>query len=211
MSDVTITYETLYELLRREKSREELQKLDEEFLNNVVKYLENKNITLQAPQTGVFGAEEHRKTQTQLINVRTILTELYNKREKKIINAALAESKRGTALINKDLMLTQETKLYRLMVDVLKDSRKLILLNTLALKKSEISAEVEQKPVEEEKDLKTDPNSQDLKKLKFIQEVPKFMGTDLQVYGPFAPEEEAKLPPDVAKVILNKGKAEEIQ
>jgi DNA replication initiation complex subunit (GINS family) len=208
MADVTITYETLYELLRREKSREELQQLDADFLQNVVKYLEDKNKVLQAPQQGVFGAEEHGKTQTQLVNVKTILTELYNRREKKIISAALDESKTGTMLLNKDLMLDSEKALYRKLVELLKDSRKAILLSTLAMKSQE-TKEIVENEQEPPKDLKTD--SQNLKKLRFKQEVPKFMGTDLQVYGPFKPDQEAELPDDVAKVIINKGKADEIQ
>jgi len=36
---VRITYETLYELLRREKSNDELQKLDESFFRDVIEYL----------------------------------------------------------------------------------------------------------------------------------------------------------------------------
>jgi DNA replication initiation complex subunit (GINS family) len=210
MADVTITYETLYELLRREKSREELQKLDSDFLQSVFRYLDDKNKILVAPQTGIFGAEEHRKTQNQLINVKTILTELYNRREKKIINAALDESRTGTMLLNKELLLAQEKVLYDELVNVLKGSRKEILLNTLALKASESAKPVEAND-ESPKDLKTEPISQNSKKLRFKQEVPKFMGTDLQVYGPFKPDQEAVLPSDVAKVIINKGKAEEIQ
>ena len=40
--DAIITYETLYEIVRLEKQRKELQKLDDTFFLNVVKYLEEK-------------------------------------------------------------------------------------------------------------------------------------------------------------------------
>ena len=39
MVDVLVTYETLYELLRREKSRQEIQKMDADFYDNVLKYV----------------------------------------------------------------------------------------------------------------------------------------------------------------------------
>ena len=45
MGDVIITYETLYELLMREKSRAEIQKLDNDFFNDVIKYIKDKKIT----------------------------------------------------------------------------------------------------------------------------------------------------------------------
>ena len=42
MVEVNITYETLFDLLRRERSRNELQELEETFYEDVKKYLEEK-------------------------------------------------------------------------------------------------------------------------------------------------------------------------
>jgi DNA replication initiation complex subunit (GINS family) len=43
MADVKITYETLFDLLRREKNRNELQQLDPSFYLDVVSYLKEKS------------------------------------------------------------------------------------------------------------------------------------------------------------------------
>ena len=39
MADNIITYETLYDILRKEKYNQELQKLDNDFFERVLKYL----------------------------------------------------------------------------------------------------------------------------------------------------------------------------
>ena len=56
--EVTITYETLFELFRREKERSELQKLDDSFFNNVLRYLKDKQAII-SQQTD--SPEERRK------------------------------------------------------------------------------------------------------------------------------------------------------
>ena len=91
MKEVIITYENLYEILRREKYRTELQKLDETFYKDVVKYLQEKRAILesQAKKDNIFASTELEKTQTQLKNVLKIIRELYEKRENKIVQFSL--------------------------------------------------------------------------------------------------------------------------
>ena len=60
--EVTITYETLFELLRREKERNELQKLDDSFFPNILRYLKDKHTIINQQQTDLFSAEEKKKT-----------------------------------------------------------------------------------------------------------------------------------------------------
>jgi len=42
MPEAIITFETIYEILRIEKSRNELQKLDNDFFKRVIHYIEEK-------------------------------------------------------------------------------------------------------------------------------------------------------------------------
>ena len=57
---IPITYETLFEFLRIEKSREELQKLDDGFYNHVIQYLKQKQDMLDKKrhESDLFAAEE---------------------------------------------------------------------------------------------------------------------------------------------------------
>ena len=47
--------------------------------------------------------------------------------------------------------------------------------------------------------------------MRFLHQVPKFVGPELEEYGPFGEEDIANLPAEVADVLINKGKAEEIR
>ena len=50
-----------------------------------------------------------------------------------------------------------------------------------------------------------------VKLLRFLSHVSKFVGTELEEYGPFEEEDIANLPTEIADVLIAKGKAEEIK
>ena len=94
MSKVVITYDTLYEILRREKFKKELQKLDDNFFDNTLNYLNDKSkiYESQKEKDSIFSSE-FKKTEKTLENTKKILKELYEKRESKIIMLALFSSR----------------------------------------------------------------------------------------------------------------------
>ena len=49
------------------------------------------------------------------------------------------------------------------------------------------------------------------KLVRFLYSVPKFVGKELEEYGPFEEEDIANLPAEIAKVLLDKGRVEEIK
>ena len=51
---------------------------------------------------------------------------------------------------------------------------------------------------------------QEKKKIKFLHAVPKFVGRELEVYGPFESGDTGELMLEVAKILIDKGKAEEV-
>ena len=110
MGEINITYETLFELLRREKNREELQKLDETFFNDVVTYLKEQKEFLNEQKTkqDLFAVEELKKAEIQEENIRKILRELYEKREKKMISLALDASRTSSSIIDTSVLLEEE-------------------------------------------------------------------------------------------------------
>ena len=52
-------------------------------------------------------------------------------------------------------------------------------------------------------------SKQEKKKIKFLHTVPKFVGRELEVYGPFESGETEELPLELAKILIVKGMAEE--
>jgi len=202
MGDVVITYEILYEILRKEKYRAELQKVDENFYASVIKYLQEKLAILesQAKKNSIFASTELEKTQTQLRNVIKILKELYEKRETKIIQFALFSS-RSQNLQDTSTMLPEEYALYCGLKDMFDSYRKGIINNILENKMPEIK-------LVEQKDLKTEEKT-DSKLVLVLNDVPEFVGPDLNVYGPYKVGETQELPFMVAGMLISTGQAKD--
>src|SRR3989344_7545239 len=120
MGDVIITYETLYELLMREKSRADIQKLDKEFFNDVIKYIKDKTDILESQKSkeNVFAAKEIERTTKQMESISRILKELYEKRETKLIELALLNS-RDNGVVDISLLLPEEVRFYESLKDQL--------------------------------------------------------------------------------------------
>ena len=81
--EVNITYETLFELLKREKDTTDLQKLEPNFFNNFVDYLNEKKKIL-GKDDSLFSYDEKKKVEKQIDNAKRIIKEIYERREKKI-------------------------------------------------------------------------------------------------------------------------------
>ena len=295
MSDkeINITYETLFEFSQREKNREELQSLGDNFYEDVSHYIQEKIKILQKDQgtLDTFSEEEKEKTRTQLGNIKRILTQLYEKREKKIINMATHKSREPATLVDESVMLNHESEMYNHFTDLLNKYRKEKLMSLLSTKPAQPtqptqeSTEQTQEPTqptqesteqtqeqtqesteqtqqtqeqtqestpvkEEEKPLQEtespethlqqestqesikqteqtqeqteiakskqetsdtqETQEKETKRIKFTHYVPKFLGREMEVYGPFEPEDIATLPIELAKILITKGRAEEI-
>ena len=210
---INITYETLFDILRAEKEKNELQKLDPSFFQYVVDYLKEKLSILEGRegQSELFSAEERRKTRIQLENIQKILKELYERREKKIVNLALDKSKTKSSLIDTSALLKEEYSLFNLLVFMLDSYRENVLMNVLAAKIPVIEKKEEKK--EELKPEKAETEAAETKDtllVRFVHAVPKFVGKELEEYGPFEEEDVASLPAEIARILINKGRAEKI-
>lgn len=189
MSEVIITYETIYELLRIEKSRNELQKLDNDFFQKVSKYLEEKTLILNSFKEK--GSEnEAKKIEKQLDNFKKNLQELYERREKKILELSLFCSRTDKKTSEISNMLQEEKELFENTLKCLISSKKQIL------------------PKLNGKKTETFKNTI---LIRFLHSVPKFVGADEHIYGPFESEDIANLPSDIASLLIQKNRAEEIR
>ena len=199
MSEVIITYETLYELLRQEKFKTELQKLNQDFFKNVVTYLNEKEaiIKSQSVKDNIFASTEVEKTKTQLKNVKNILKEIYDKRESKILKSAQFNSRTQT-LPDTSAMLPEEEALYHQLLNTLGNSRKNILFNIL---QKNLPTFEQQKPLKRE-------NKTDSIQIEILQPVPEFVGPDLEVYGPFEVNQSIKLPLIIANNLIQNNQAQ---
>ncbi|MFH1592753.1 MAG: hypothetical protein ABIB47_05295 [Candidatus Woesearchaeota archaeon] len=200
MADL-ITYESIYEGLRKEKYESEMQKLSPGFFAEVINYLKEKKSILdsQKSQDSIFS-QEAEKTEKQLQNVKKLIRELYDRRENKLLQMAIFTSRTGIPADSPNL-LKEEEELYNSLIDVLKNYRGGILDNILALKNPQI---IRPKDIKKEKQEST-------KLVRFLYPIPKFMGEDLNIYGPFNSEDIANLPPKVAQLLINKKRVKEVK
>ena len=206
--EVVITYETLFELLKREKERPDLQRLEPAFFSDTISYIKDKKKILEAKSDSPFAVEERKKTERQLENIYKIIRELYERREKKIINLALDRSRTKSSLIDTTALLKEEKVVFDALTGLLDTYREAILHSVLDEKMPFMQAMYD-KPKE---DFKT---AFELKKptklVRFAHPVPKFVGPELEEYGPFEAEDIANLPSEVADVLISKGRVEEIK
>jgi len=203
---VNITYETLFELLRREKNREELQTLSETFFEDVVKYLSDKK-EMTNSKSEFFG-DDKEKIHLQIQNIKKILGELYERREKKIINMALLKS-RTNGLVNKESMLKEEITMFESINQLLNCYRSGIITNLKNAVKPAINTEIAQPKQAESTNGSGQPEEKNESiTIRFMSPIPKFVGPNLEVFGPFDEDDVACLPNKIADVLINKGRAE---
>ena len=208
VQEVVITYETLFELLKRERERPDLQRLEPAFFSDTISYIKDKKKILEAKSDSVFAPEERKKTERQLENICKILKELYERREKKIINLALDKSRTQSNLIDTTSLLKEEKVFFDSATNLLDNYRNAILYAVLNEKMPFM------KDLEEKKPSESFRSALELKKptkiVRFTHKVPRFVGSELEEYGPYNEEDIGTLPPEIADVLINKGKAEEI-
>ena len=245
MDEIRITLETLYDVLRNEKKREDLQKLEKTFFKDVVAYLKEKNALLatKGEEDELFAVGEKRKLVYELRSIKRILKEIYEKREKKIIDIALNRSRTGSDIIDTSSMLPEEKSFYKHVLDKLDVYRRGILLKLFRGELPELQpvpvlptpglyspapiSEPEEGEDEEPEFNDNDDNSNKTaeepeipatgpedtpvtSKVKFLHPMPSFVWKDMKVYGPYEKNQEIEIFPEVADLLVRKGRAEKV-
>jgi DNA replication initiation complex subunit (GINS family) len=217
--EVVITYETLFEILRREKAREEIQKLPDNFNEEVRKYLAEKKQTMISGANDQFSEIEQEKTQRQILNIKKILNELYERREKKIVSMALNKSRIPKSVIDTANLTDTEKYLYEKLFSTFNEARSVSLRSIILenpLNHEEHKAEAKQAEMPPEQNEETAPKPETpaskiadgMKKVRFVCDTSQFVGPNLEIYGPFKSDETAVLPASVCTVLVSKNKAE---
>ena len=220
--EVNITYETLFELLKRERDTTDLQKLEPTFFNNFVDYLNEKKKML-GKEDALFSYDEKKKVEKQIDNARRIIKGIYERREKKVLNIALTKSRTKSDVIDTSSFLDNERRFFDEIVKVLDVFRNEVIDKVIEGK--QISAlTIESKKInkvaDEDAQIKSGTNPvavenkekvKNIKLVRFLYAVPKFVGKELEEYGPFEEEDIANLPSDIADILIGKGRVEEIK
>lgn len=194
MPDDALTFSQLRKIQKQEKRQEQLSDLDKNFLLRVSDYLGMKEDT---------DRREYR-------NAKRVFDKIIGLRQDKIVkNAKIAVKSNVKAseleLLPREQELFFELKqMFRDYDDKLKD----------VLEKGAASIETNTEK-EEEKEEDSEEESvegpEDYEKVEIVAEVPEFMGTDLESYGPFEEGEKVEVPEENAEILVNRGNAERIE
>ena len=219
MSDNALTFSELRKIQKEEKRKEDITELGDDFLLRVSNYLRSKK------ESSGEGREYR--------NAKRVFDKIISMREDKIVKNAKISVKTDELDSNKK-MLPREKELYRQLKEVFNDHRSRVEDiveegGVEELETSETEEEVEEEKVEpqetntSEEDKQTDmpeeteqqeEPEEDVEEgytqVKITSEVPEFMGTDLETYGPYEDGEQAELPEDNAEILVNRGNAEEL-
>ncbi len=205
MSDLAISYDLLFDILRYEKSREDLQALDKDFYKKVVEYLKQKDSIILSVNT---PTAERELTRIQVNNIKKILQEIYDRRERKIINLALYRIKTGSDMMNVSVLLEEEKIMFDNLV-LLFSKYKTSILDNILNHRTPFAENIDLNRSESPKKRIIDPDQ--IVSIRFIRPVPKFLGPELETYGPFEEQDIASMPYKIANILIDKNHAEEIR
>jgi len=179
-----LTYNDIYELLRKEKFSETLQQLPKNFLIDVAEYLNEKKE--QSAMGSDLFTDSVAKTKKQLENSIAIFKEMMLRRKKKLLNLVFVAAETGIMKRDYENMLGLERELFEKMVKSFEESEK------------ELSNVFLQKKIDEKKKNRM---------IIFNQDVEQFVDLLGNTAGPFASGELANIENEVAEILVSGGKA----
>ena len=172
-----ITYQEIYDLLRKEKYSESLIKLPNNFFEEIALYLKEKKSVVE--RKGDMFSDTVRMTRKQLDNALSIIKEIISIREKKVLNLAFAAALTGISKRDTTNLLKHEEELFESVTKKLEQNKKIIA---------------------ETFEGKTD-KSVDNSLVRFKKSVPAFLDANNKKIGPFEEDDVANLPKEIAKIL----------
>ncbi len=189
-----ITYNEIYEAARKERYSEQLQSLSKSFVTSVAEYLREKK-EMSSKDDDAFS-DTTIKTKKQLENAITLFNELKRIRRRKILNLVLIASETGISKRDFENMLDFEKQLFEDIMKCIDSSDKKFNETLNGNGGGNGSAGAAAK----ENDMIT-----------FKENVEAFLGLDGEMVGPFEKGQIANLPKQIAKILIDDGKAEKVE
>lgn len=117
---INITFETLYDLLSREKKKGEIQQLPNGFFQDLLQYLKTKQSMLERLNTeDLLYSVERQKRIKEITNIKSIVQELLLKRIQKITDLALISIRTGKDNLADKPLLEEERIIAKNIVEIL--------------------------------------------------------------------------------------------
>ena len=230
MPEEIITFDLIRKIQREEQRLPKLTKLPENFYVNVATYVTQKK--------KLIASKEDKRSSLEIKSIEMLIEDIFNRRERKIINTALNSARTG---IPPENLIDEERAFYDGVLAFIKGRRDSILKNILEEpamevvpvispskeKESELESKLEVKLEMRERQIAKE-TAEILSAVKpivpaslgatlgvslivFKEDVPSFVGSDMRPYGPFKKGDIAKVPDENTKVLLERGVVEEFK
>lgn len=180
----TLTYEELRRIEQLERNSPELVKISNEFYGIVRDHIALLEKKLKKEQTTNSGSRKESLLTNEIKNTRRLSESIYERREKKIMQLALATVRGGEPHLK--YLTGGENRFYDMLLDTLKEGRQMILGGSTQKKKSDVTI------------------------IRILKELPQFIGRDMKKYS-LREEDVLSVPKDMAKILIERGAAEEIK
>lgn len=212
-----MNYETIFNILRQERSREELQPLNKSFYEDVLDYVRRKQSELLKEGKNGISSTSLLKGSIEFHNIKKILKELYERRERKIVNLAINKIRTGSSLIDTSTLLTNEYMFYTELVECLRRHKDFILSKIIDMPEQIIGMskrdEIMEESMKRDEDIKEvkvleETKQRNKKRVRFLTDIPQFLGTELEILGPFKRGDIAELEEEIVNLLLEKKNAE---
>lgn len=182
-----ITYNDLYEYLRKERYSEQLQVLPKNLMEDISSYFEDKKVN-EAKGIDLFS-DADLKSKKQFENAISLFKELMLRRRKKILSLAFVAAETGISKRDFENMLDFERDLFEKIVSGMEQAEKSItsFLNGGGAGKAKESRN---------------------RMIVFKEDVDEFLGLEGESLGPFKKGELANLPIEIVNILESGSKVE---
>ena len=180
-----ITYNELYETLRKERYSEQLQALPKEFIEQTAEYFTEKKTFTN--KTEDLFSDVVLKDKKKLENAIAIFKELLLRRRKKLLNLAFVASETGISKKDFDNMTCFERELFEEIVKSMEKAEKTLSSMMTGQQKSESNCKL----------------------VRFLEDVSEFLDFEGNTIGPFEKGEVANMNKEIVE-ILSKDKRVDI-
>jgi DNA replication initiation complex subunit (GINS family) len=191
-----INYKTLRRLQQGEQTSATLTKIATDFYQNLSVFIQNIERSVEQEKNPI----KLKLFTDEMINTKKIANSIYELREKKIVQAALATARGATPDLKN--LLEIERKLYTALVDQIIASKKMIFeQQTDHPQPSAMKQTIPEKP-------QAVSNTNPI--VRVIEDTPEFIGTDEKTYS-LRKEDVLSLPQDMATPLLKKGVVKQVK
>lgn len=179
-------YDELYEAWKKEKENVEIQRVPKNFYGKLAEYVKKIREERRMLDKNTTKAK---LLKHEFRNAKNMVEDLIRLRYDKALKKSLTREN-----VPRDVLTQEEEKLYGEILPIA-EAYQGFLKNILRGRLSYVDREEKPKSM----------------LLRFVQEIPAIVGSDMKTYGPFEPEDIATLPAENARILIKQGVALEVE